>query len=113
IEEHLRHFLLDDAPRQAFGDRRLADARVTDVERVVLRAPAQDLNCAVDLRLATDERVDLAVLRLLVQVDAIRIERIVAALLLLLVAALLLVRTLNATRLRAARRLGDAVRDVV
>src|SRR5581483_8714544 len=106
---------LHDAARQALGDRRLADAGVTDIERVVLRAPAQDLDGTVDLGLAADQRIDLAVLRLLVEIDAIGIERIVAALLLLLVAAvaLLLVGALHAARLRAAGRLGDAVRDII
>ena len=49
---------------------------------------------------------------LLVEVDAIGVERVVAALLALL-AALLLLGALHPPRLGAARRLGDAVRDVV
>ena len=36
IAQHVRHFALDDAPRQAFGDRGLADAGLADEQRVVL-----------------------------------------------------------------------------
>ena len=60
VVQHFRHFALDDAPRQAFGDRGLADAGIADIERVVLGAPAQDLDGALDLGLAADQRIDLA-----------------------------------------------------
>jgi hypothetical protein len=115
VEQHLRHLALNDAPRQALGDGGLADTGVADVERIVLGAPAQDLDGAIDLGLAADQRIDLAVLRLLVEVDAIGVERVMAALLLLLAAAaaLLLVGPLDAAGLGAAGRLGDAVGDVV
>ena len=81
VEQHLGHFALHDAARQPLGDRRLADAGVADIERVVLRAPAQDLDRPLDLGLAADQRIDLAALRLLVEVDAIGVERVMAALL--------------------------------
>ena len=54
---------LDDAPGQALGDRRLADARIADEKRVVLLAAAENLDGAVDLGLAADQRVDPAVIR--------------------------------------------------
>jgi hypothetical protein len=69
----------------ALGDRRLADAGIADIERVVLRAAAQHLDGAVDLGLAADQRIDLAGFRLLVEVDAVGGERV----LLLLLAAFL------------------------
>ena len=94
------------------GDRGLADAGVADIERVVLGAPAQDLDRPLDLRLAPDQRIDLAALGLLVEVDAIGVEGVMAALLRLF-AALVLVRSLDAAGLRTPRRFGDAVRDVV
>ena len=58
--EHLRHLALVDAQRQALGDRRLADARLADVERVVLAAPAEHLDGALELALAADQRIDAA-----------------------------------------------------
>ena len=58
----------DDAPGQAFGDGGLAHAGLADQQRVVLAAAAQDLDHALDLVLAADQRIDLAVLGGLVQV---------------------------------------------
>ena len=85
VLQHVRHFAVDDAARQAFGDRGLADAGLADEQRVVLLPAAEHLDGAVDLGVAADQRIDLAVLGLLVEVDAIGLERI--ALLLRLVAA--------------------------
>ena len=80
--EHLRHVAHDDAARQAFGDGRLADARIADEQRVVLLPAAQHLDGALNLRCPPDQGIDPAGARLLVQVDAIDLERIGAALLL-------------------------------
>ena len=105
---------MDDAPRQAFRDRGLADAGIADEQRIVLLAPAQHLDGAVDLLLAADQRVDLALARLLVEVDAVIVERV--ALLLRLFAGFLLGLLVDAARralLGEARPLGDAVTDVV
>ena len=63
VLEDLGHLALDDAQRQALGDRGLADAGVADEQRVVLRAPAQDLDRALDLVLAPDQDVDPALAR--------------------------------------------------
>ncbi len=112
VLKHLGHLAMDDAPRQPLGDRGLADPGIADIERVVLGAPAEDLDRPLDLGLAPDQRVDLAALGLLVEVDAIGVERVMAALLALL-AALLFFSALDAARLGAAGRLGDAMRDVV
>ncbi len=60
VGEHVRDLVLDDQPRQALGDRGLADAGLADVQRVVLAPPAQDLDRALDLELAADQRVDAA-----------------------------------------------------
>ena len=86
VAQHFRHFAVDDAARQTFGDRRLADAGVADEQRIVLLAAAQHLDGAGDLGVAPDQRIDLALARLLVEVDAIGFERV--ALLLVLVAGL-------------------------
>ena len=112
--EHVRHFAMHDAARETFRDRGLADAGVADEQRIVLLPPAEHLDRAVDLGVAPDQRIDLAVLGLLVEIDAIGVERV--ALLLGLVAALgvgLLLDAAHRTRLREARPLGDAVADVI
>ena len=50
-----------DLLREPFGDRRLADPRLADDDRVVLRAAAQHLDDALDLLVAADDRVELVV----------------------------------------------------
>src|SRR5690606_17681599 len=51
---------------------------IADQQRVVLGAAAQDLDRALDLGLTPDQRIDLAALGLLVQVDAIGLKRLAA-----------------------------------
>src|SRR3546814_10356960 len=72
---------LDDLAGQPFGDGRLADARIADIERIVLRAAAEDLDGALHLLAATDQRIDLSVAGLLVQIHAELLERAFALLL--------------------------------
>ena len=57
------HLLLVDAQREPLDDGGLADARLADEERVVLAPPAEDLDRALDLGVAADERVDAALPR--------------------------------------------------
>ena len=64
LGEHFRHFALDDLARQTFGDGGLADAGIADEQRVVLLPAAQNLDRALHLGLAADQRIDAAVLRL-------------------------------------------------
>ena len=112
--QHFRHFAVDDAFGEAFGDRGLADAGFTDEQRVVLLPAAQHLDGAVDLDVAADHRIDLAVTRLLVEVDAIGIERL--ALLLGILVALglgFLVDAAHRARFGYSGPLGDAVADIV
>ena len=73
---------------KAFGDGRLANARLADEAGVVLRAAAQDLHHAVQLAFAADHGVDLPGGRLGRQVRAVGVQ--VAALRLLLEALALL-----------------------
>jgi hypothetical protein len=116
VAQHRRHVALDDLARQAFRDGRLADARIADVKRVVLLAPAQDLDGAVDLRGAPDQRVDAALVGLVVEVDAVGGQRFADAAVgaggLLLLLALRL-GAAHGAGLGHAGALGDAVRDVV
>ena len=57
------HVAVDDALRQPLGDRRLADARLADQHRIVLRAARQHLDRAADLLVAADDRIELALAR--------------------------------------------------
>ena len=112
--QYLRNLAVDDALGQAFGDRGLADAGFADEQRVVLLPAAQHLDGAVDLGISPDHRIDLAVARLLVEIDAVGIERL--ALLLGILVALglgLFVDTAHRARLGYPRPLGDAVADVI
>ncbi len=115
VGQHLGHVAHDDAARETLGDGGLADARIAHEQRVVLLAAAQHLDGALDLGPAADQRIDAAGARLLIQVDAIDLERIGAAL--LVVAALdrgsVLIDTAHGARLGHAGTLGDAVADIV
>ena len=103
---------MDDAAGQPLGDGGLADTGVADVQRVVLRPPAQDLDGPFDLLLPSDQRIDLPAGRLLVQVDAISLKGF-AAFLHDLLRRRVLVGTGDPLGFRAARSLRDSVRDVV
>ena len=115
--EHLRHVALDDLLGEPFGDRRLADAGIAHIERIVLVAAAKHLDGALQLKLAPDQRIDLPGARLGVQIDAPGFERALLAARRLLgvvgFAARLLARAAHRADLLRARTLGDAVRDVV
>ena len=108
VLQHIRHFAVDDAAGEPFGDRGLADAGFADIERIVLLPPAQHLDGAVDLGLAADQRIDLAVLGLLVEVDAIGLERV--ALLLRLAVAAAAIAALGIGSSSAPRTLRDSDR---
>ena len=71
------HVALDDAPRETFDDRGLADAGIADEHGVVLRAPREHLDHAPDLFVAADHRVDVALARLLGEVAPVLLERLV------------------------------------
>ena len=116
--EDFGHVAVDDALGQALGDGGFADAGVTDVERVVLGAAAEDLDGALDFGLAADERVDLAGLGLLVEVDAVIAECVLALAPWLLLAfhfaaTFLVAGALHRAGGGAARRLGDTVADEI
>ena len=80
VLQHLGHLALDDLAGEALGDGGLADAGIADEQRVVLLPAAEHLDGAQHLLLAADQRIDLAVARLLVEVDAIGVERVLARL---------------------------------
>jgi len=68
VQQLLRHVRERDLLREALRHGRLADARLTDEHRVVLRPARKDLDRAGDLVLAPDHRVELAQARHLGQV---------------------------------------------
>ena len=70
----LRHVAGDDALGQPLDDRRLADARLADQGGVVLGAAGEDLHDPLDLVLAADHRVELAVAGRFGQVEAERVH---------------------------------------
>src|SRR3546814_2524015 len=54
---------VDDAQREAFGDRGLADAGLADQHGVVLGPTGEDLDGAADFLVAADHRIELALAR--------------------------------------------------
>ena len=103
--EHLGDVGIDDLAREALGDRGLADAGIADQQRIVLLAAAQNLDRALHLRLAADQRIDPPFPRLAVEVDAISVER---AFLFLGIAAVLGILRLRAPHAPRRRRAADA-----
>ena len=76
VVERLRHVAADDAPGQALGDGGLADARLADEHRVVLRAAAEYLHHAADFLVAPDDGIDLALLGQGGEVAAVFFQRL-------------------------------------
>ena len=74
--EQLGHLVRRDALGEALDDGGLADARLTDQHRIVLGAARQDLHHALDLVLAADDRVELALLGQLGQVAPELVEQL-------------------------------------
>ncbi len=68
--QQLRHVAVRDPLRKALDDGGLADAGLADQDRVVLGPPREDLHDPLDLGLAPDHRVELALGRELGQVAA-------------------------------------------
>src|SRR6185503_9998679 len=74
--QHLRHMALLNPQREAFGQRRLADARLADQQRVVFPATAEYLNHALDLERTSDQRIDLPLRGAGDEIGRERLERI-------------------------------------
>ena len=58
--ENVRHVVVEQARRQAFGERGFAHARVADEHRVVLAAAAEDFHRPLELLGPANQRVELA-----------------------------------------------------
>ncbi len=80
VFEALGHVAVDDAQRQTFDDRGLADAGFADQHGVVLGAARQHLDRAADLLVPADHGIELAGARRLRQVAGIFFQRVVAVL---------------------------------
>ena len=74
--EDLGHLVRGDPLREALDDGGLADAGLADEDGVVLLAAREDLHDPLDLRLAADDRVELALLGLLREVPAELVEEL-------------------------------------
>ncbi len=80
VLEPLGHVAAHDPLGEPLGDGRLADARLADEDRVVLRPPAQDLDDPADLLVAADDRVELALACGIGQVAAVLLQGLVGRL---------------------------------
>jgi hypothetical protein len=76
ILELRRDITLDNPLSESLHHRRLAHARFTREDRVVLAAAHQDVDALTDLLVAPDDRVHLAALCILRQVLAVLIQRL-------------------------------------
>ena len=77
VAQAFRHVAIDDAQREAFDDRGLADARLADQHRIVLGAARQNLDRAADLLVAADDRIELAGARRLGEIAGIFLQRVI------------------------------------
>ncbi len=75
VPQQLRHVPVRNLLGESFDDRRLPHARFADQHRVILRPPAEHLDHALDLILAPDHRIDLALLGQFGQVTAKSAQR--------------------------------------
>ncbi len=78
--EAFRDVSLHDSLGQPLHDRGLADAGLTDEDRVVLGAPGQDLNHAADLLVASDDGIELPLSCQPGEVPPVFFQRLVGAL---------------------------------
>ena len=76
VTQALGHVAGDDALGEAFDDRGLADAGLTDQHRVVLGPAREHLDHAAHFFVAADDRVELAALGVDGQVAAVLLERL-------------------------------------
>ena len=74
VRQHFRNFLVGDALGQAFDDRGLSNAGLSEHDGVVLRFATEDLNDPLNLVVSSDHWIELADPRLLREIDAERLE---------------------------------------
>ena len=76
ILQTLWHIRLDNPNRQPFGNGRLANARLTDQDRVVFGAARKNLDHPPDLLIPANHRIKLVLASALHQIDAIALQRL-------------------------------------
>ena len=108
--EHLRGLALHDHPGQTFRDRGLAHPGLAHEQRVILAPATEDLDSALHLGLAANQRVDPALPGGFIQIHGIGLERVVAG---LIPAPVVLGRVTFRLALAVFIDLGDAVRDKI
>ena len=79
VLEPFGHVAADDAAGQPFDDGGLADARLADEDRVVLRAAREHLDHAADFLVPSDHRIELLLVRQLGEVAAVALEGLIGA----------------------------------
>jgi hypothetical protein len=79
IAQLWRHVAAREPQREAFDHCRFADARLAGEDRVVLAAAHQDVDDLADLLVAAGDRIDLAVARLLGEIDRVALQRVLLA----------------------------------
>ena len=67
----------DDAAGEPFDNRRLADARFADEDRIVLRPPRQHLDDASDFLVSTDHRIEFAFAGELGEIAPVALQRLI------------------------------------
>ena len=75
VGNDVRHLFVDNALGETFGNRGFAHARLADQQRIVLAPTAEDLDDALDFGLTSDQRIDAALARVLIQVGGEGFER--------------------------------------
>src|SRR5207302_5909072 len=113
VLQDFRNFALDDLARKAFGNGGFADARIADKQRVVLAAAAENLDRTIDFRLAADQGIDAPFARLVVEIDAIGLQRVRSLLGGLVAIVVVVVCAAYRFGLAHARTFGDAVTHVI
>jgi hypothetical protein len=76
ILETFGDIALKDAEREAFDDRRFADAWLTNEDGIVLGTPRQDLDYAANFLVAPNDGVELAGAGAFDEIDAVFFERL-------------------------------------
>ena len=61
LREEARNLAVGDLLRQPFDDRRLANARLTDQHWIILRPAAEDLDDALNFKVASHQRIELLI----------------------------------------------------
>ncbi len=78
VLQAFRHIAIDNAQGEAFHNGGFTDARLTNQDRIVLGPAREHLHGAADFLVAANDRIKLAVARILGQVAGIFLQRVIA-----------------------------------